>query len=83
MTALSASRLGVWQFLADMPFDSISLCITWKIFWNIYCKETSGKSVTTMTGCPDNTSSNEAEPAVLSPDSSPSCIAEIQEAMKG
>ena len=32
-------RLGAWQFLADMPYGSISLKTAWMVFWNIYCKD--------------------------------------------
>lgn len=30
---LSLYRLGAWQFLADMPFGSVSSETLWKLFW--------------------------------------------------
>ena len=36
-----SNRLGVWQFLADLPYDHISLDTAWKIFWTVYCKQSS------------------------------------------
>ncbi len=77
-------RLGAWQFLADMPFGSISLTTSWNIFWNIYCKKTSceeanpaGTTGTASEGgaCPENLDTNMPF--------SPSNIADIQEALKG
>ena len=42
-------RLGAWQFLADMPYGSVSTEMVWKIFWNIYCKPSATDSL--MTNC--------------------------------
>lgn len=33
---LSSHKLGAWQFLADMPFETVSLEAVWKIFWLIH-----------------------------------------------
>ena len=33
MDLLTSFSLGIWQFLADMPYHSISPRIVWKIFW--------------------------------------------------
>ena len=30
------SRLGAWQFLADMPYSALSLKAVWNIFYCIY-----------------------------------------------
>ena len=32
----SSDRLGAWQFMADMPYSSISLLTLWKILWTLY-----------------------------------------------
>ena len=29
-------RLGAWQFMADMPYSSVSLVTLWKILWTLY-----------------------------------------------
>lgn len=29
-------RLGAWQFMADMPYGSLSLLTLWKILWTLY-----------------------------------------------
>ena len=29
-------RLGAWQFMADMPYGSLSLLTVWKILWTLY-----------------------------------------------
>jgi len=29
-------RLGAWQFLADMPFASVSTETLWKLFWALH-----------------------------------------------
>lgn len=84
-------RMGVWQFLADMPYDSVSLGTIWKIFWNIYCKQSSdtasrrGEAVRTGSGSRGNSlpRAAELEPVSLSPDHSPAGVGEIQDAMKG
>ena len=47
---LFLSRLGAWQFLADMPYGSISLKTAWMIFWNIYCKDQGSGTTTTAPG---------------------------------
>ena len=80
------SRLGVWQFLADMPYGSVSLATTWKIFWNIYCKQACGGGG--IPGPRGGAGGSEvvcggAGPVLLSPDASPTSIEEIQEALKG
>ena len=33
---LSSHKLGAWQFLADMPFETVSLEAVWKLFWLIH-----------------------------------------------
>ena len=33
---LSSHKLGAWQFLADMPFETVSLEAVWKVFWLIH-----------------------------------------------
>ena len=85
---LNSFRLGVWQFLADMPYDSVSLATTWKIFWNIYCKERRGGGSVFPSAAGDRSRhgsvmTRETGPALLSPDSSPTSIDHIKEALKG
>ena len=29
-------RLGAWQFMADMPYNSIALLTLWQILWTLY-----------------------------------------------
>ncbi len=71
-------RLGAWQFLADMPYDSVSTETVWKIFWNIYCKPSTDSLV--MSGCyGNNTGVSRDNQREMSPCSVP----DIQEAMKG
>ena len=79
----SLVRLGAWQFLADMPYGTISLSTTWTIFWNIYCKSSIGD---TSQGAAE-TGGEEADqgggaPAPQRP-FSPRNVDDIQEAMKG
>ena len=33
------SRLGAWQFLADMPYSALSLKAVWNIFYCIYSNQ--------------------------------------------
>lgn len=33
---LSSHKLGAWQFLADMPFQTVTLDALWKLFWLIH-----------------------------------------------
>ncbi|XP_019856281.1 PREDICTED: ectopic P granules protein 5 homolog [Amphimedon queenslandica] len=33
---LTAHKLGAWQFMADMPYGSISGLTLWKILWTLY-----------------------------------------------
>lgn len=38
-------RLGAWQFLADMPFRSVSSKTLWKLFWALHVDVTKLDSV--------------------------------------
>nr|XP_058943375.1 ectopic P granules protein 5 homolog [Pocillopora verrucosa] len=42
---ISAHRLGAWQFLADMPFRSVSSQTLWKLFWALHVDVTKLDSV--------------------------------------
>ncbi|XP_071943527.1 ectopic P granules protein 5 homolog isoform X2 [Antedon mediterranea] len=33
---LSAKRLGTWQFMAEMPYNSISILMMWKLLWLLH-----------------------------------------------
>ncbi len=82
------SRLGAWQFLADMPYGSISLKTAWMIFWNIYCKDQgSGMTVTTTTTTGAAASATEEggeeEGGQRARVMSPSTPEEIQDAIRG
>ncbi|XP_048581759.1 ectopic P granules protein 5 homolog isoform X2 [Nematostella vectensis] len=33
---INAHRLGAWQFLADMPFNSVSSHALWRLFWALH-----------------------------------------------
>ena len=39
------TRLGAWQFMADMPYGSVSLLTTWKILWTLYHYQLKGHSI--------------------------------------
>ena len=39
------TRLGAWQFLADMPFGSVSTETLWKLFWALHADVTKLDSV--------------------------------------
>lgn len=75
----------MWQFLADMPYGSVSLCTVWKIFWNIYCKRSSGglpgHGQTSQTGQTSDQAPS-GPPVLLSPETSPQSPEEIQEALQ-
>jgi len=45
---LSLHRLGAWQFLADMPFGSVSTETLWKLFWALYGDVTKLDSVESL-----------------------------------
>ena len=36
VASLSAFRLGAWQFMADMPYNSVALLTLWQILWTLY-----------------------------------------------
>lgn len=42
---MSLYRLGAWQFLADMPFGSVSTETLWKLFWALHADVTKLDSV--------------------------------------
>ncbi len=79
MIIIFSFRLGAWQFLADMPYDSVSMETVWKIFWNIYCKPSPDSLVTS--GCYGNNGGGVARDNQR--ESSPDSVSDIQEAMKG
>jgi len=68
-------RLGAWQFLADMPYGSISCDMVWQIFWNIYCKQSSDDDNHSDRNHSDSDGDNRV--------SSPSTIVDIKDALKG
>ena len=41
-------RLGAWQFLADMPFGSVSSETLWKLFWALHVDVTKLDSVASI-----------------------------------
>ena len=41
-------RLGAWQFLADMPFGSVSTETLWKLFWALHGDVTKLDSVESL-----------------------------------
>ena len=81
---LHHSRLGAWQFLADMPYGSVSLKTMWMIFWNIYCKPSSGEvdDITSSQTGSDGSGSNN-QPGLENRVCSPTTMEGVQEAMKG
>ncbi|KAJ7394035.1 Ectopic P granules protein 5 [Desmophyllum pertusum] len=45
---ISAHKLGAWQFLADMPFGSVSSETLWKLFWALHVDVTKLDSVASI-----------------------------------
>ena len=84
LTFVSYSRLGAWQFLADMPYGSISLKTAWMIFWNIYCKDQhgSGAMAAASTATEEGGDGEEVEGQRVRV-MSPSTAEEIQDAIRG
>jgi len=46
--SLKIYRLGAWQFLADMPFGSVSTETLWKLFWALHGDVTKLDSVESL-----------------------------------
>lgn len=42
------SSLGAWQFLADMPFNSVSTASLWVLFWALHTNLRKGIPVLTL-----------------------------------
>ena len=61
---MCSCRLGAWQFLADMPYVSVSLSAIWKIFYTLYCTQSRAKSGSQ--GCDDDGSLTNLEGQRLS-----------------
>ncbi len=83
---MHTSRLGACQFLADLPFGSVTLVTIWKIFWNIYCKQScssgdGGSGARRMTVATD-TGRDAGSRVRPSREFYPTNVNEIQEAMK-
>ncbi|XP_067888811.1 ectopic P granules protein 5 homolog [Heterodontus francisci] len=36
---LKAKRLGIWFFMSEMPFETLSTCMIWKLFYILHCAE--------------------------------------------
>ncbi|XP_016089928.1 ectopic P granules protein 5 homolog [Sinocyclocheilus grahami] len=39
---LKAKRLGIWLFMSEMPYGTLSSSMLWKIFYNMQCAEMDG-----------------------------------------
>ncbi|KAG1968633.1 ectopic P granules protein 5 homolog isoform X1 [Pimephales promelas] len=39
---LKAKRLGIWLFMSEMPYGTLSSCMLWKIFYIMQCAEMDG-----------------------------------------
>ncbi|KAG5280995.1 hypothetical protein AALO_G00066300 [Alosa alosa] len=39
---LKAKRLGIWLFMSEMPYGTLSSVMLWKIFYIMHCAETEG-----------------------------------------
>lgn len=39
---LKAKRLGIWLFMSEMPYGTLSSLMLWKIFYIMHCVETEG-----------------------------------------
>ena len=76
-------RLGAWQFLADMPYGSISLTAVWKVFWSLYSNHTDPtlSAYQTASGHHDS-GSVERDGVAAERGRSPETVEEIQQAMK-
>ena len=53
---LSPVRLGAWQFMADMPYNTVTLPTLWKILWILY-----NYQLTSMPSTGTEQSANEQE----------------------
>lgn len=85
LVCLFPPRLGAWQFLADMPYGSVSLTAIWKVFWSLYSNHTDPtlSAYQTASGHHDNSGSVERDgPVAAERGRSPETVEEIQQAMK-
>jgi len=92
VTFHSSSRLGAWQFLADMPYGSVSLTAIWKVFWNLYSNHTdSTLSPKTRSGNHEKSGNHDSRESsgcveggedVPGREVSPATVEEIQQALK-
>ena len=47
---ITSCRLGAWQFLADLPYASVSLRAIWRMFWCLYSTPKDGSSPALLPG---------------------------------
>ena len=83
ISCLFPPRLGAWQFLADMPYGSVSLIAIWKVFWSLYSNHTDPTlSAYQTSGHHDNSGSVEGDGVAAERGRSPETVEEIQQVMK-
>ena len=71
-------RLGAWQFLADLPYASVSLQAIWRMFWCLYSTPKDGSAPALVTGA----GSVGGDPSSLRQETPPT-VERIIDALKG